>query len=62
MNSFFKIENFSSGYPGRFVLNNLSFEIQKGQFVGIIAPTVRAKERFFKVFQVNFRHYLVTLN
>jgi len=48
MNSFFKIENFSCGYPGRFVLNDISFEIEKGQFVGIIGPNGSGKTTLFK--------------
>lgn len=48
MNSFFKINNFSCGYPGRFVLDNISFEIEKGQFVGIIGPNGSGKTTLFK--------------
>lgn len=48
MSNFFKIEDFSCGYPGRFVLNNISFEIEKGQFVGIIGPNGSGKTTLFK--------------
>jgi len=48
MNSFFKIEDFSCGYPGRFVLRNINFEIEKGQFVGIIGPNGSGKTTLFK--------------
>ncbi|MBK6285361.1 MAG: ABC transporter ATP-binding protein [Draconibacterium sp.] len=48
MNQFFKIEEFSCGYPGRFVLDNISFEIEKGQFVGIIGPNGSGKATLFK--------------
>jgi len=48
MNNFFKIENFSCGYPGRFVLQDVDFEIEKGQFVGIIGPNGSGKTTLFK--------------
>jgi len=48
MNSFFHIEDFSCGYPGKFVLNNISFEIGKGDFVGIIGPNGSGKTTLFK--------------
>jgi len=48
LSNFFKIEDFSCGYPGRFVLNNISFEIEKGQFVGIIGPNGSGKTTLFK--------------
>jgi iron complex transport system ATP-binding protein len=48
MNSFFKIEDFSCGYTGRFVLQDISFEIGKGQFVGIIGPNGSGKTTLFK--------------
>jgi iron complex transport system ATP-binding protein len=48
MNQFFKINNFSCGYPGRFVLDNISFDIEKGQFVGIIGPNGSGKTTLFK--------------
>lgn len=48
MNQFFKIENFSCGYPGRFVLNEIGFDIKKGDFVGIIGPNGSGKTTLFK--------------
>ncbi|HSO87576.1 MAG TPA: ABC transporter ATP-binding protein [Draconibacterium sp.] len=48
MNSFFKIEDFSCGYPDRFVLQDIGFEIEKGQFVGIIGPNGSGKTTLFK--------------
>lgn len=48
MDKFFKIENFSCGYPGKFVLKDISFEIKKGSFVGIIGPNGSGKTTLFK--------------
>lgn len=48
MKQFFKLEYFSCGYPGRFVLDNIAFEIAKGQFVGIIGPNGSGKTTLFK--------------
>lgn len=48
MEQFFKIENFSCGYPGKFVLDDVSFEIGKGDFVGIIGPNGSGKTTLFK--------------
>ena len=48
MHNFFEIQNFSCGYPGRFVLKNITFEIEKGQFVGIIGPNGSGKTTLFK--------------
>ena len=48
MNNFFKITNFSCGYPNRFVLKDITFEIEKGQFVGIIGPNGSGKTTLFK--------------
>ncbi len=47
MNHFFEIENFSCGYPGKFVLKSLSFDIKKGDFVGIIGPNGSGKTTLF---------------
>ena len=41
MNSFVKIESFSCGYPGRFVLQDISFEIEKFKIFAM--PTVAAR-------------------
>jgi iron complex transport system ATP-binding protein len=48
MSSFFKIKNFSCGYPGKFTLNDIGFEIEKGKFVGIIGPNGSGKTTLFK--------------
>ncbi|MEN8118591.1 MAG: ABC transporter ATP-binding protein [Bacteroidota bacterium] len=48
MEQFFKIENFSCGYPGKFVLEGVSFEIDKGDFVGIIGPNGSGKTTLFR--------------
>lgn len=48
MEYFFKIENFSCGYPGKFVLEPISFEINKGDFVGIIGPNGSGKTTLFR--------------
>lgn len=48
MEKFFKIENFSCGYPGKFVLKDVDFEIRKGSFVGIIGPNGSGKTTLFK--------------
>lgn len=48
MSDFFKIQNFSCGYPGKFVLEDVSFEIAKGDFVGIIGPNGSGKTTLFK--------------
>lgn len=45
---FLKIENFSCGYPGKFVLEQMNLEIQKGDFVGIIGPNGSGKTTLFK--------------
>lgn len=47
MNHFFEIEDFSCGYPGKFVLDAVSFEIKKGDFVGIIGPNGSGKTTLF---------------
>lgn len=48
MNSFFEIKDFSCGYPGKFTLEEISFEIKKGDFVGIIGPNGSGKTTLFK--------------
>lgn len=48
MDSFLKIDHFSCGYPGRFVLEDICFEIKQGDFVGIIGPNGSGKTTLFK--------------
>ncbi|MDX1286235.1 MAG: ABC transporter ATP-binding protein, partial [Draconibacterium sp.] len=48
MEKFFKIDNFSCGYTGKFELESISFEIEKGDFVGIIGPNGSGKTTLFK--------------
>jgi iron complex transport system ATP-binding protein len=48
MNHFFQIKDFSCGYPGKFTLEGISFEISKGDFVGIIGPNGSGKTTLFK--------------
>jgi iron complex transport system ATP-binding protein len=48
MSVFVSINNFSCGYPGRFVLKNISFDIEKGSFTGIIGPNGSGKTTLFK--------------
>jgi len=45
---FFQLNNFSCGYPGKFTLENIGFEINKGDFVGIIGPNGSGKTTLFK--------------
>ncbi len=48
MSHFFEIKDFSCGYPSRFVLQNVGFEIEKGEFVGIIGPNGSGKTTLFR--------------
>lgn len=48
MSTFFKIDHFSCGYPGKFVLNEINLEVKKGDFVGIIGPNGSGKTTLFK--------------
>ena len=48
MNNFFEIQDFSCGYPGKFVLEGINFEIKRGDFVGIIGPNGSGKTTLFK--------------
>lgn len=48
MGSFFEIRNYSCGYPGRFVLKNIDFEIRRGEFAGIIGPNGSGKTTLFR--------------
>ena len=48
MADFFEINNFSCGYPGKFKVQEISFKINKGDFVGIIGPNGSGKTTLFK--------------
>lgn len=48
MKSFLKIDKFSCGYPGKFVVQDIDLEIPKGDFVGIIGPNGSGKTTLFK--------------
>ena len=48
METFLKIDRFSCGYPGKFVLDEINHTIQKGDFVGIIGPNGSGKTTLFK--------------
>lgn len=48
MEPFFKIDHFACGYPGQFVLEDISFEVRQGDFVGIIGPNGSGKTTLFK--------------
>ncbi len=48
MNDFFQLNNFSCGYPGKFVLEDVTFDVAKGDFVGIIGPNGSGKTTLFK--------------
>ena len=45
---FFSINKFSCGYPDRFVLNDISFDVDKGSFTGIIGPNGSGKTTLFR--------------
>lgn len=48
MNHFFKLNNISCGYSGKFMLDNICFELEKGSFTGIIGPNGSGKSTLFK--------------
>jgi len=48
MKKFFQLKDFSCGYPGKFILEDVSFEVNKGDFVGIIGPNGSGKTTLFK--------------
>lgn len=48
MEQFFQITNFSCGYPGKFLLKEVSFNVEKGDFVGIIGPNGSGKTTLFR--------------
>ncbi|PIF05997.1 MAG: hypothetical protein CSA36_03855 [Draconibacterium sp.] len=48
MDSLLSIHDFSCGYPGRFVLKNIGFEMEKGCFMGVIGPNGSGKTTLFR--------------
>lgn len=50
MEDFFKIENITCGYTGMFMLENISFDLKKDSFNGIIGPNGSGKTTLFKSF------------
>ena len=48
MSNFLTIESISSGYPGKFMLEDISFSIAKGSFNGIIGKNGSGKTTLFK--------------
>ncbi|WP_297097327.1 ABC transporter ATP-binding protein [uncultured Draconibacterium sp.] len=48
MEQFFQISNFSCGYPGKFILEDINFSVAKGDFVGIIGPNGSGKTTLFR--------------
>lgn len=48
MSEFLTIESISSGYPGKFMLKDITFSIAKGSFNGIIGKNGSGKTTLFK--------------
>ncbi len=48
MSGFLKVDSIICGYPGKFMLEEISFEIDKGSFTGIIGPNGSGKTTLFK--------------
>ena len=48
MSNFFKIENITCGYSGKFMLKGIDFIIEKGMFTGIIGPNGSGKTTLFR--------------
>ncbi|RUA06632.1 MAG: ABC transporter ATP-binding protein [Flavobacteriia bacterium] len=46
--NFLKIEKLKSGYTDKFIIDNISFDISKGSFTGIIGPNGSGKTTLFK--------------
>ena len=48
MENILKIENIESGYGNKTILHNISFELEKGLFTGIIGPNACGKTTLFR--------------
>lgn len=48
MKPFFRLSGFSCGYPGKFTLKDINFELPKGIFAGIIGPNGSGKTTIFR--------------
>ena len=59
----FKVQQFSCGYPS-FSINNISFELAKGSFTGIIGPNGSGKTTLFRGISgsLNMKHGSIELN
>lgn len=48
MNSILQIEKVCAGYEGKFMLNDISFNVENASFTGIIGPNASGKTTLFK--------------